>query len=198
MNIHRSILCGRNFEYLSEDPLISGKLAAAIVRGVQAHPGCGATIKHFAANSQERNRTHNNSIMSERALREIYLRGFGICVHEAQPKALMTSYNLLNGCHTSEHRGLLADILRAEFGFSGIVMTDWVVWNYPKEEGSIHPTAQAPKTIMADSDLFMPGSPQDYKMVVQALADGSVTREQLQIHATRVSRMARELTEARH
>ena len=97
-----------------------------MTRGVQAHKGCGTTIKHYAANNKEYNRTRNNSMVSERAMREIYLKGFGICVREAQPKAVMTSYNLLNGTHTAESRGLIMDILRAEFGYEGIVMTDWV------------------------------------------------------------------------
>ena len=102
LNIHRSILCGRNFEYFSEDPLVSGLTAAAITRGVQKHPGRGVTIKHFAANNQETNRYNNNSNVSQRALREIYLRGFGLCIRESQPRAVMTSYNLINGTHTSE------------------------------------------------------------------------------------------------
>ncbi len=127
LNIHRSILCGRNFEYFSEDPLVSGLTAAAITRGVQKHPGRGVTVKHFAANNQETNRYNNNSNVSQRALREIYLRGFGLCIRESQPRAVMTSYNLINGTHTSESRALTTDILRGEFGFRGIVMTDWVV-----------------------------------------------------------------------
>ena len=113
LNIHRSIRCGRNFEYYSEDPVISGEFAAAITRGVQAHPGCGTTIKHYAANNQELNRTQNNSQASERALREIYLKGFGIAVRRSQPKAVMTSYNLIKGVHTSEHIGMLKDVLKA-------------------------------------------------------------------------------------
>ena len=124
LNIHRDIRCGRNFEYFSEDPLISGKMAAAITHGVQKHHGRGVTIKHFAVNNQEYNRTANNSQVSERALREIYLRGFEICVKESQPHALMTSYNLLNGTHTSERSDLITDVLRAEWGYQGIVMTD--------------------------------------------------------------------------
>ena len=127
LNIHRDIRCGRNFEYFSEDPLISGKFAAAITKGVQRHPGRAATVKHFAANNQETNRYSSNSRVSERAMREIYLRGFEIAVKESRPHALMTSYNLLNGTHTSERRDLIEDILRAEFGYRGIVMTDWII-----------------------------------------------------------------------
>ena len=127
LNIHRDIRCGRNFEYYSEDPLVSGIIAAAVTNGVQKHPGCGTTIKHYAANNQEKNRYCNNSVVSERAMREIYLKGFSICVRESQPHALMTSYNLLNGIHTAEHRGLIEDILRCEYGFEGIVMTDWII-----------------------------------------------------------------------
>ena len=129
LNIHRSIRCGRNFEYFSEDPYVSGKMAAALTLGVQTHPGCGTTIKHYCANNQETNRYGNNSQVSERALREIYLKGFGICVRDSQPKAVMTSYNLLNGTHTAERRDLSEDVLRSEFGFAGIIMTDWVIGN---------------------------------------------------------------------
>lgn len=127
LNIHRSIRCGRNFEYFSEDPFVSGIFAGAVTRGVQSFPHTGTTIKHYAFNNQERNRTRNNSQVSECAAREIYLKGFGICVRYSQPKAVMTSYNLANGKHTSEHSGLIEDILHAEFGYKGIVMTDWVI-----------------------------------------------------------------------
>ncbi|MCM1223501.1 MAG: glycoside hydrolase family 3 C-terminal domain-containing protein, partial [Lachnospiraceae bacterium] len=149
MNIHRSIRCGRNFEYFSEDPVISGEFAAAITRGVQAHPGCGTTIKHYAANNQERNRTQNNSQASERALREIYLKGFGIAVRKSQPRAVMTSYNLINGIHTAEHKGMIHDVLKCEFGYQGIVMTDWTIANYATDKDCVHPVAKAPNVIMA-------------------------------------------------
>ena len=134
LNIHRSIRCGRNFEYFSEDPLIGGKMSAALTIGVQKHENCGTTIKHFCANNQETNRYTNNSQVSERAMREIYLRGFEICVKESRPHALMTSYNLLNGVHTSERRDICVDILRSEWGYEGLVMTDWLISAMPADK----------------------------------------------------------------
>lgn len=192
LNIHRDIRCGRNFEYFSEDPLISGKIAAAIARGVQKHPGCGVTIKHYAANNQETNRYNNNSLVSERALREIYLRGFGIAVREGKPLAVMTSYNLLNGVHTSERRDLIQDILRAEFGFEGIVMTDWII-AMVSGKNSKYPGPNAAKISAAGNDLTMPGGMGDYKAILRGLKDGSLKRRQLEINATRVARMAKKL-----
>ncbi len=194
LNIHRSIRCGRNFEYFSEDPLISGKFAAAITLGVQKHPGCGTTIKHYAANNQEYNRYGNNSMVSERAMREIYLKGFGICVREAQPCAVMTSYNLLNGQHTSESRGLMEDILRSEYGFEGIIMTDWIVAGMV-DKNSVHPAPQAHKIAAGGGDLVMPGSQADYDDVLQGITAGELSREQLQINATRVYRMSQKLNQ---
>lgn len=193
LNIHRSILCGRNFEYYSEDPLVSGKIAAAITNGVQKHLGCSTTIKHYAANNAETNRYCNNSQVSERAMREIYLRGFGICVKESQPNAIMTSYNLLNGTHTSEHRGLIEDVLRCEYGFKGIVMTDWVM-EIMTSKASNYRNALSPEVVKAGGDLFMPGGKKDYDRVVAALKDGSLSREQLEINATRVIKMAEKLS----
>lgn len=194
LNIHRSILCGRNFEYFSEDPLISGKMATAITNGVQAHPGCGTTIKHYATNNQETNRYGNSTNVSERALREIYLKGFGIAVRESQPKAVMSSYNLLNGIHTAESRDLIDSILRCEFGFEGIVMTDWwIASGLMNSKSDIHPTVTPKLTAAAGSDLFMPGCKDNYLNMLEGLKDGSLTREQMQINATRVYRMAKEL-----
>lgn len=193
LNIHRSIRCGRNFEYYSEDPFISGVFAGAITKGVQSVPNAGVTIKHYAFNNQERNRTQNNSQVSERAAREIYLKGFGICVKMAQPKAVMTSYNLVNGIHTNEHIGLIRDVLRREFGFEGIVMTDWIIAGYENEKNCLHPVSDAARVCMAGGDLFMPGSQHDYNRIKSGVAQGTVTKKQLQINASRVCRMAKRL-----
>ncbi|MCR4950483.1 MAG: glycoside hydrolase family 3 C-terminal domain-containing protein, partial [Solobacterium sp.] len=121
LNIQRSPLCGRNFEYYSEDPVVSGTMAAAMVKGVQKHEKCAVTIKHFACNNQEYNRFGSNSILSERTLREIYLKGFEICIKQSAPKCIMSSYNLLNGTHTANHYDLLTTVLRDEWGFYGVV-----------------------------------------------------------------------------
>ena len=192
LNIHRSIRCGRNFEYYSEDPVVSGKIAAAITRGVQKHPGCGTTIKHYAANNQEKNRYASNSILSERAMREIYLKGFGICIKESSPHALMTSYNLLNGIHTSEHPGLMNDILRSEFEYKGIVMTDWLI-AMSNDKASLHRPAIASEIMKAGGDLIMPGCKADYDDIRNALKNGTLSKEQLQINATHVYQKAKEL-----
>ena len=194
LNIHRDIRCGRNYEYFSEDPLISGYFSAAITRGVQKHHGCGTTIKHFAANNQETNRYGNNSIVSERTMREIYLKGFEIAVRDSQPHALMTSYNLINGVHTSERRDLAEDILRAEFGFNGIVMTDWIIGalNFGKKK---YQAPDAARIAAAANDLVMPGSPADHKAMLRGLKEGRLTRDQLLVNATRIYHMAKLLTE---
>ena len=194
LNIHRSILCGRNFEYYSEDPVVAGLFAAAITEGVQSHKGCGTTIKHYAANNAEFNRYNSNSHVSERAMREIYLKGFGICVRKSQPKAVMTSYNLLNGQHTSEHRGLIEDVLRCEYGYKGIVMTDWVVDMLQANPDNKYRGALAAEVAKAGGDLFMPGGKKDFDGILAGIKDGSISRKQMQQNATRVYRMANELS----
>lgn len=171
MNIHRNPLCGRNFEYYSEDPFLTGKMGAAMVRGIQSQ-NMAATIKHFAANNKETNRKHSDSRVSERALREIYLKGFEIAVKEGGTWAVMSSYNMINGHRTSECRELLEDILRGEWGYEGLVMTDW--WN----------RAEQYKEIKAGNDLKMAnGYPERVK---KAMDMGALTREELLVSAKRV------------
>lgn len=197
LNIHRSIRCGRNFEYYSEDPLVSGTMAAALTEGVQKHPGCAVTIKHYAVNNQETCRTTNNSQVSERALREIYLKGYGICIQKGKPHAVMTSYNLLNGIHTAERRDLVQDILRCEYGFKGIVMTDWVVAGMKDADSKYDITHSAP-TAVAGGDLFMPGRKEDYDELLSAIRCGKVTRKQMKINVTRIYRLANQLSNTSH
>ena len=193
LNIHRSPLCGRNFEYYSEDPLISGRTAAAVTRGVQKHEKCAVTIKHFACNNQETNRFGSNSVVSRRAIRELYLKGFEICVKEAAPRMLMTSYNLLNGVHTPNRRDLLTDILRGEWGFEGMVMTDWGTtgssWNLGKYAGS-----SIPGCIQAGNDLIMPGGKSDVDGILTALESGELTRAELEACAGRVLAISKRLS----
>ena len=180
MNIHRNPLCGRNYEYLSEDPLLTGKIAAAIVEGVQSVPGNYATLKHFACNNAEENRNHSNSNVNERALREIYLKGYEIAVKEADVKAVMTSYNLINGVHTNNSRDLCTDVLRCEWRFDGVVMTDW--WATGKD------TAHCDLAIRAGNDLIMPGGGDGKKELKKGLKEGTVTEEDLEISSARVIR----------
>lgn len=188
LNIHRNICCGRNFEYFSEDPFVSGKMAAAITKGVQSHKGRGTTIKHVLCNNQELNRNNGDSRVSERALREIYLRGFEICIKEADPMALMTSYNLVNGTHTSESYDLNNDILRCELGYKGLIMTDWIASGRSFCRKSVHPAPYAHNNVKAGNDLTMPGSPADEKDLRKALKNGSLTREDLLYSASRILR----------
>ncbi|MDY3251123.1 MAG: glycoside hydrolase family 3 C-terminal domain-containing protein [Candidatus Choladocola sp.] len=171
MNIHRSPLCGRNFEYYSEDPLLTGAMAAAMVEGVQSQK-VAATVKHFACNNKETNRKNSDSRTSERALREIYLKGFEICVKKSQPWVLMTSYNLINGQRASENRELLEGILRGEWGFEGVITTDW--WT----KGEHY------KEVKAGNDIKMgTGYPE---RLLQALEKGLLTEEELRSCAQRV------------
>lgn len=173
MNIHRNPLCGRNFEYFSEDPVLAGTIAAAMTQGVQSLPGIGTTIKHFTCNNLECNRMGSDSIVSERALREIYLRGFEIAVKTSQPMAVMSSYNLVNGVHTANSKDLLTKVLREEWGFRGFVMSDWTTTG---EKGGSSPW----KCIAAGNDLIMPGEEGDIKGILGAVADGDLTREELE------------------
>ena len=182
MNIHRNPLCGRNFEYYSEDPLVSGVIAAAITHGVQSLPGTGTTIKHFACNNQEDNRMLSDSIVSERALREIYLRGFEIAVKTSQPMCIMTSYNLLNGIHTANSYDLCTQAARKEWGFAGVIMTDWTT--------TMHEGGSIPwKCIAAGNDIIMPGDTVDEVSIKEAAASGELSEEVIRKSAERIINM---------
>ncbi len=171
VNLHRSPLCGRNFEYWSEDPLLTGRLAASMVRGIQSR-NVAATVKHFACNGKETNRRDSDSRLSQRALRELYLKSFEIIVREGEPWAVMSSYNIINGRRTSESRELLTDILRGDWGYTGLVMTDW--WTRGEHY----------KEILAGNDLKMAtGWPE---RVRAAMEKGAVTRRDLEVCARRV------------
>lgn len=182
MNIHRNPLCGRNFEYFSEDPLLSGKMAAAVCRGVQSRPGRYATVKHFACNELEDCRTLSDSRVDERALREIYLKGFRTAVTEGGAKAVMSSYNLLNGVYAPNNRELLTDILRCEWGFDGLVMTDWFSTGH---DGSRHELC-----CRAGNDLVMPGTPAAVLAIYRALRSGEVSRLTAERAARNILRFA--------
>jgi len=178
VNIHRSPLCGRNFEYYSEDPLVAGKLASAMVKGIQS-VGISSAVKHFALNNKETNRKNSDSRVSERAAREIYLKPFEIIVKESNPWCIMSSYNIINGCRASENRELLEDILRDEWGFNGMVTTDW--WTY----------AEHYKEVKAGNDVKMGcGYPE---RLLKAIELGELTREEMEVSVKRVLQLIMKL-----
>ncbi len=173
MNILRNPLCGRNFEYFSEDPVLTGLIAAAYVNGVQSK-GVGTSAKHFAANSQETNRLDGDSRLDTRTLREIYTKAFELCVRDSKPWTVMASYNYLNGEYTQESRGLLTDILRSEFGFDGLVVTDWTG------------KRNTPKQLNAGSDLLMGGHPNQTEHILECLKNGTMKMEDLDRACTKL------------
>jgi beta-glucosidase len=176
MNIKRSPLCGRNFEYFSEDPLLSGLLAAAVVDGLQSE-GVAACVKHFAANNQETDRQRVSAEIDERTLREIYLRTFQIAIQQANPWSVMSAYNKINGVYASENRWLLSDLLRREWGYDGVVVSDW---------GAVHEPVEA---VEAGTDLRMPGRPGDDRLR-GAEADGRLDHQALANTAQRLVLLA--------
>ena len=171
INIHRNPLCGRNFEYFSEDPRLTGEIASAIIRGVQQVDGFYVTVKHYACNNQEDNRNFVSSNLSERALREIYLRGFEICVRDGGAKGIMTSYNRLNGVYTPNSHDLCTKLLRNEWGFDGVVMTDWFSTNKGQANNAL--------ALKAGNDLIMPGGGSFKKEILQGLKSGLISEEDL-------------------
>lgn len=187
LNIQRNPLCGRNFEYYSEDPLLSGTMAAAMTKGVQSRPGCGVTVKHFACNNQEDNRMGVDAQVSERALREIYLRGFEIAVKESRPVAIMSSYNLLNGVHAANSVDLCTAIARKEWGFDSVIMSDWNT-TVP-EDGSI-----PWKCVTAGNDIIMPGNAADAENIRKAFEDGKLSEEVVRMSAGRILNLIHTLT----
>ena len=202
MNLHRDPLCGRNFEYFSEDPLLSGKMGAAVTRGVQS-AGAAACPKHFACNNQERNRKHNDSRVGERALRELYLRGFEICVKEGRPLCLMTSYNKVNGVWSHYHYDLATTVLRGEWGFDGAVMTDW--WMRKSKSPEFPLLRDNAYRVRAQVDVLMPGGMSylerryrsDGTLLRTLGKPGGVTRAELRRGARNVLRLCLRLAESR-
>ncbi|MBQ3257635.1 MAG: glycoside hydrolase family 3 C-terminal domain-containing protein [Oscillospiraceae bacterium] len=178
VNIHRNPLCGRNFEYWSEDPFLAGTMAAAVVRGVQREPGYYVTVKHFAANNQEDNRNQVSSEVTERALREIYLRPFEIAVRKGGAKGIMTSYNRINGVYAPNSHDLCTKVLRNEWGFDGVVMTDWFSTNGGQADNGL--------AIAAGNDLIMPGGKGFKKKIIQAVKKGRLPEEDLRRCCARV------------
>ncbi len=172
-NIHRHPFCGRNFEYYSEDPILTGYMGAAMVNGIESN-GVGASVKHFVANNQETNRNFNDALISERAMQEIYLKGFEIIVKKAQPWTVMSSYNKVNGTYVAENKMLLTHVLRNDWNFEGLVMSDWFGGN------------DAPAMIKAGNDLLEPGTKRQWNALIDAQKDGLLTDDEIDVAVSRI------------
>ena len=179
MNLHRNPLCGRNFEYYAEDPLLSGKMAAAVTRGVQSQGGVGVSVKHFCCNNQEDNRTGVSENVSQRAMRELYLRNFRVAVTEGKPWTVMSSYNMVNGVYTPNSGGLCTEVLRREWDFTGLVMSDWNATDQCSHAAAIN----------AGNDLIMPGNKGVRKALLESLKKGELDRDALNRSAARVLKL---------
>jgi len=175
-NIHRHPFCGRNFEYFSEDPLLTGYIGAAIVNGIEAN-GVGTSVKHFVANNQETNRNFNDALISERAMREIYLKGFEIIVKESQPWTVMSSYNKVNGTYVAQNKKLLTDVLRNDWKFEGLVMSDWFGGQ------------DAPAMISAGNDLLEPGTKRQWKALIKAHEEGELSEKEIDLSVSRILKL---------
>lgn len=186
MNIQRHPLCGRNFEYYSEDPVLSAKMASALTRGVQSSDRCAVTIKHYCCNNQEDNRMKSSSEVNERALREIYLKAFKLTVRDSRPKCVMTSYNKVNGTYVNSSYDLIVNTLRCEFGFDGLVMTDW--------QSVGKGQAVAGEVLAAENDIIMAGDGYQYKELLKAVKTGQTDRKLLEKSASRILNLCRELS----
>ena len=176
MNIHRNPLCGRNYEYYSEDPYLSGNIAKAVVSGVQSKPGYSVTVKHFCCNNQEFNRMYITINISSRALREIYLRNFEY-VMRANPNAIMASYNKVNDKYSSENYDLITKVLRNEWEFKGLVMTDWTTGASVLDSGRV---------LNAGVNIMMPGIYGDHRQINKALKNGTLSMDTVRKNATYV------------
>ena len=184
MNIQRNPLCGRNYEYYSEDPYLTGKIAAALTCGVQERKGRYATLKHFACNNLETERNVSSSNLDERTLREIYLKAFKIAVREGRARGVMASYNKINGGYVCNSYGLLTDVLRGEFAFEGVVMTDWLAAG--------HDESYVERCAPAGCDLVMPGLPGEANKLKRAYKRGRITKEEIELSAHRIIQAARQ------
>ncbi|ORX75147.1 beta-glucosidase-related glycosidase [Anaeromyces robustus] len=194
LNIHRSILNGRNFEYYSEDPYISGIMATYVAKGVQSHKNRDVTLKHYVANNKETNRSFNSSNMSERAFREIYLKGYEMIIKNTNPGAIMSSYNLINGVHVNHHKGVIANVLRKELNYNNIVMTDWLFGNMSANDPVHKYPEYVPYEIIKSSvDVIMPGSKDFYDNVLEAVKENKLSMEDLEASATRIYNLIKKI-----
>lgn len=186
MNIQRHPLCGRNFEYYSEDPVLTAAMASAITEGVQKDPRCAVTIKHYCCNNQEDNRMKSSSEVNERALREIYLKAFKTVLRDSNPKCVMSSYNKVNGTYVNSSKSLISDVLRCEFGFDGVVMTDWQ--SVAKDQ------ADAGEVLAAENDIVMAGDKYQTDQLFEAVSSGRTARQKLMESASRILSLCSELS----